>query len=139
MKNTTLIPFFLLLFPFLTFAQKPFKVVIISDGQAAKQNGLEEPLETEITALLGTNYELNFTKIFTNGDIEKAKKEIQQVYQQGTADVLIGTGIVTSRLLSKQKTYLLPTIAAINLNNQSSGNRSAISNYTFIQSPFGNN
>ena len=136
MKNTTLIPFFLLLFPFLTFAQKPFNVVIISDGQSATQNVMEQSIKAEITALLGTSYDVNFTEIFTNGDIEKAKKEVATVYQQHTANVLIGTGIITSRLLANQKKYPLPTIAAINLNNQSSDNRSGIFNYTFIQSPF---
>ena len=136
MKTLLSVLFFLLTFPFLAMAQKPFYVVIVSDGQSATQNILEQSIKAEIKALLGTSYDVNFTEISTNGDIKKAKKEVETVYQQQTANVLIGTGIVTSRLLATQKSYPLPTIAAINLNNQSSDNRSAISNYTFIQSPF---
>ena len=136
MKNLLSVLFLLLAFPLLILAQKPFNVVIISDGQAAEQTVLEQSIKAEIKALLGTSYDVNFTEIFTDGDIEKAKKEVQTIYQQQTADVLIGTGIVTSRLLANQKNYPLPTIAAINLNNQSSDNHSGISNYTFIQSPF---
>ena len=134
----TLIPilFLLLIIQFSTLAQKPFNVVIVSEGNSVRPNLLEQSMKAEITALLGSSYQVTFTDIFTNNDVTTAKEEIAAVYSQNTADVLIGTGITTSHILANQKGYLLPTIAGINLDHSVTAKSSNISNYTFIQSPF---
>ena len=123
-------------------AQQTFEVVIISDATKNESHFFEESIKTEIKALLASRFELNFTEVYTNGNVMVIADEIGDVYAKNQADVLIGAGLVSSEILAKQSTFPIPTIASIQLkNNFNTGDLltntvSDISNFTFIKSPF---
>ncbi|NOU62124.1 TolC family protein [Marinifilum caeruleilacunae] len=124
------------------YGQENIKITIISDRDGEEKGMVEKLIEKEIEALLGANHELYFTHRFTSGKVDTIYKYINEVYNSKTTDVLIGSGVVSSRVLSKLDDYTLPTIAAINLDNlflqktNLSINKSSVSNFTFIESPF---
>ncbi len=133
----------LLLFLFLQAnAQQVFEITIISDAAENENHFFEESIKTEIDALLASQFELRFTEVYTNGDITGITNEIADVYAKNQADVLIGAGIISSKLLADQSSFPIPTIASIQLMNGLSTNPvqtstvSDISNYTYVRSPF---
>ena len=118
-------------------AQQIFEVAIISDAAEQENHYFEESIKAEITALLSSQYELKFTEVFTNGDINNIKNEIAKIYAQDKTDVLIGSGIISGKVLADQKTYPIPTIAANLLTDINNKNTiSGIANFTYINSPF---
>lgn len=116
-------------------AQQIFEVAIISDAAEQEKHFFEETIKAEINALLASQYELKFTEIYTDGDIRNIKNEIAKIYAQNQTDVLIGSGIIPSKLLANQTTYPIPTIASVQLTNNTNA-VSGISNFTYINSPF---
>lgn len=119
-------------------AQLVLELVIVSDAAEEENHFFEESIKAEINALLASQYELRFTELYFDGDITSINNKIADVYSQGQADVLIGAGIVSSKILADQSTYPIPTIASFQLLDDSSSNRtvSGISNFTYIKSPF---
>lgn len=123
-------------------AQRIFEVAIISDASENENHLFETSVKAEIQALLGSRFELNFTEIYTNGDVTDITNNIADIYAKDQADVLIGAGIIASTLLANQNTFPIPTIASIQLNNNLNSNPiltntvSGISNFTYIKSPF---
>ncbi len=123
-------------------AQQPLNITIISDSPEEGTLLLQTMIKAEIKALLDANYQINFTEFFTNNDIDATRQNIEAVYKANNADVLIGAGLLTSRILSEWGDYPLPTIAAINIDNLFPNNRdstkvtSSVHNFTYIQSPF---
>ena len=59
----------LLLILFEANAQKEFEVTIISDATEQEKHFFEGAIKAEINALLGSQYELKFTEVYTDGDI----------------------------------------------------------------------
>ncbi len=116
-------------------AQPFFEVTIISDAASQENHFFEETIKSEINALLSSQYQLKFTEVYTEGNINNIKNEIAKVYAQNQADVLIGSGIISSKLLADQNTFPIPTIASIQLSNNTN-TVSGISNFTYINSPF---
>ncbi len=132
-----------LLFLFLqAHAQQVFEVAIISDAAENERHFFEEGIKAEINALLASRFELRFTEAYTSGNVEKVKDEIADVYARNQADALIGVGIVTSKLLSDQSSFPIPTIASIQLIDDLNTDPtpintvSGIPNFTYIKSPF---
>ncbi|MCR9290296.1 MAG: TolC family protein [Bacteroidetes bacterium] len=123
-------------------AQNVFEVAIVSDAAKNESHFFEEAIKSEITALLASQHQLNFTEIYTSGDIKNISDEIAKIYAQNQVDVLIGAGIVSSKILANQNSFSIPTIASVQLlknvdDKEASDNFvSGISNYTFINSPF---
>ncbi|MEM6316214.1 MAG: TolC family protein, partial [Bacteroidota bacterium] len=123
-------------------AQRTLEVVILSDAAEQANHFFEETIKTEIGALLASQYQLNFTEVYTNGEISKINKEITGIYTQNQTDVLIATGIISGKILSSQSTFPIPSIASVRLNNntnsdsQPNKSTSGISNLTYIHSPF---
>ena len=123
-------------------AQQPFEVAIISDASENESHFFEASIKAEIKALLASRFELSFTEVYTSGDVTSIMNEIADVYTKNQADVLIGAGIVSSKLLANQNSFLIPSIASIQLMNDRStdpvqtGTISNISNFTYIISPF---
>ncbi|MEM6699400.1 MAG: TolC family protein, partial [Bacteroidota bacterium] len=119
-------------------AQQAFEVVILSDAAEQENHLFESAIITEITALLGSKYELSFTEVYMNGDISKIKQEIANVFAQNQAEVLIATGITSSQLLANQPTFPIPSMASIQINNNkvTGVKSSGISNFTYLNSPF---
>jgi len=135
----------ILLLLFLCFhahAQRVFEITIISDAAEQENHLFEEQIKAEITALLASQYELNFTEVYTKGDINTITDAIANVYSNNQADVLIGAGIISSKILANQSTFPIPTIASIQLvsdgdeETTSTKTTSGISNFTYIKSPF---
>jgi hypothetical protein len=50
-------------------AQNVFEVAIVSDAAKNESHFFEEAIKSEITALLASQHQLNFTEIYTSGDI----------------------------------------------------------------------
>ncbi len=123
-------------------AQQLFEVAIISDAAENESHFFEEGIKAEINALLGSRFDLRFTEVYTNRNVTDITNGIAAVYSKNQADVLIGVGIISSKLLSAQEAYPIPSIASIQLINDpnagpiSSNTVSGISNYTYIISPF---
>ncbi|NRA48973.1 MAG: hypothetical protein HRU12_07550, partial [Phaeodactylibacter sp.] len=120
-------------------AQRAFEVAIISDAAEDESHFLEESIKAEITALIGSRVELNFKETYTNESATTITSAIEGVYSGKQADVLIGVGILSSKLLSLQSSYPIPTIGSIQLTDASEKSGEAISrvsNYTYIISPF---
>ena len=120
-------------------AQKHFDITLISDAGEQENHFFEEAIKAEISALLASQYELSFTEIYTGGDMVRITEEIASVYGEKETDVLIGAGIVSSKILANQGYFPLPSIASIQLLNPSDSttlSSSGISNFTYINSPF---
>lgn len=122
-------------------AQEPLHIAIISDQKEGQKPLMENPLRAEIEALLSTQYELKFTNVHTGGDVAVIASEINAIYDKMEADVVIGTGVLTSGYLSGLQEFPIPTIAGIILNEEvqmtnATGDASGIHNFTYIQSAF---
>jgi outer membrane protein TolC len=123
-------------------AQQEFTVTIIYDRNQKDSLNLQNAIKTEIESLLSTKYKLNFNELSSNGNIIVSRKLIDEVYSNKDSDVLIGAGLLTSQILMERNNYPLPTIAAINIDNQFSDISdsevitSSVHNFTYIQSPF---
>lgn len=133
---------FVLLFLFEAEAQQTIDIAIVSDAAQEDNHVFEKALKAEISALLSTQYDLSFTEVYTNGNVEDINNEIANIYAKNQVDVLVGVGVLSSKTISNQKVYRIPSIASIQLLNEDRTNllspntSSEISNYTYIQSPF---
>ena len=116
-------------------AQRTFDIVIISDAAQNETHFFEENIQEEINALLGSRFALNFTKVYTNGNIATINEAIADVFAKNEADVLIGAGIISSKLLADQESYPIPTIATIQL-VETYNTVSGVTNFTYIKTPF---
>lgn len=123
-------------------AQKNFEVALISDAAENGNHFFEQAIKTEITALLASQYQLKFTEVYTDGIASRIAENIAEINANNQADVLIGAGIISSKILANQSSFPIPTIASIQLlndieENEISGNTvSGIPNFTFVNSPF---
>ncbi len=143
MIKRTVYSFLLLLFTISGLqAQKDLAVVILSDAAEEENHLFETAIKSEIAALLSSQYQLNFTEVYTNGDVAHINETLTSVYSQNRANVLIATGMVSSKILSDQSSFPIPSIASIQLKNNvpssslSAAAVSGISNFTYINSPF---
>lgn len=133
---------FLLLFISEAKAQQPLIVAIVSDAAEDENHLFEGAIKAEITSLLASRYELNFAEVYTNGDINQITQAISDTYAGNRADVLIAAGVISSKILSSQSSFSIPSIASIQLvasDNQkttSADATSGISNFSYINSPF---
>lgn len=132
-----------LLFIFISAnAQQTFEVAIVSDAAEKERHFFEEAIKAEIKALLDSRFKLSFTEVYTNGNITDITNEIAGIYSKNQADVLIGAGIISSKILANQSAFPIPTIASIQLINEpdtssvSNSTVSGIPNFTYIKSPF---
>ena len=133
------IPFLLLLFLCVqVVGQGDFSVAIISDDSENGPHRFEDNIQAEIEALLGSRYNLSFTRVYTDGEIGRITSAINRVYAANEADVLIGAGILTNLVLSNLPEYPLPTVASILLTEESTNatTRSGVPNFTYVTSPF---
>ena len=132
---------FVLLFLFEAKAQQSFEIAIVSDGAKQGNHLLEEAIKAEINALLSSRFNLSFKEVYTNGNVEVINNEIAYIYANKEVDALVGVGILSSKAVSNQKVYPIPSIASTQLldeggkNFQSPNTSTGISNYTYIQSP----
>lgn len=132
----------LLFFNSQTQAQEVFEVAIVSDLAQNEPHFFEEGIKAEIEALLSPRFTVNFTEIYTGGNIKGITDEITAIFTDKQADVLIGAGIISSKILGNQKAYPVPSIASIQLVNEANAggdptpSTSGVPNYTYIRSPF---
>lgn len=131
-----------LLFGFEVRAQQPFVVAIVSDAAEEGIHPFEGAIKAEITALLASRYELSFTEIYTNGDINNINNAIATTYSANQADVVIGSGVISSKILANRGSYSIPTIASIQITADdhqqvtATEKTSGIPNFTYISSAF---
>lgn len=131
-----------LLFCFEAGAQQPFKVAIVSDAAEQADHFFERAIKAEISALLSDRYDLSFTEVYTNGNINAINNEITGIYAEKQVDVLVGVGVFSSKIIANQSTFPIPSIATIQLINEDrtdsllSNTISGIPNFTYINSPF---
>ena len=123
------------------YAQKDLNITIVYDRNEAAKMEFQGSIQGEIESLLGQEYSLHFNELFTGGDLTKSKAILADIYEDKSSDVLIGAGLITSKLISERSSYPIPTIAAINLDNLFTDDfkkveTSSIDNFTYIQSPF---
>ncbi len=130
----------ILLFLFLTFNAnaQDFTITIISDDNDQEDHRFENEIAAEISSLLGSEFELNFDFIFAGENAQNIEDEIKSVYTEKTPDVLIASGILTTRVLSDLEVYPIPSLAALLLSEPSGTNSktSGIDNFSYINSPF---
>ena len=142
LKGKTLIAF--LLFWLIcqpVYAQKILDIVLISDAAPNEAHFLESKIKSEIEQLLGSSYKIRFEEVFTSRDVNQIQTSINSVFDKKKADALIGAGLLSSYILSKQASFPIPSISSvqighINGDNSNQGSSSGISNYTFVKSPF---
>jgi len=127
----------LLLFGGALTAQSPLRVTLLSDAANAEEPSLDTLIQSELTALLGTRYQLELTTRYTGGgSLAELTSAIEEAY--AAADVVIGTGLGSSQLLMQRGSYPKPTIAAVVLEPTLPGGEegTGIENFTYIRSPF---
>jgi outer membrane protein TolC len=130
------------LFLFEAKAQQTIEIAIVSDAAQQDNPVFERAIKAEVNALLSPRYHVNFTDFYTNGNVKSINDEIANIYTQKEVDILVGAGLLSSKIISEQKDYPIPSIASVLLFNEDSTNlasshiSSGISNYTYIQSPF---
>ncbi len=123
-------------------AQQTIDIAIVSDAAQADNHIFEQAIKAEISALLSSQYNVKYSEFYTSGNIEIINSEIATIYAKKQVDVLVAVGVLSSKTISNQKGYPIPSIASIQLLNEDSTNliapniSSGISNYTYIQSPF---
>ncbi|MDX2245159.1 MAG: TolC family protein [Bacteroidia bacterium] len=134
--------FLSLLFLLKANAQQTFTVAIVSDAAEQADHFFERAIKAEISALLSSRYDLSFTEVYTNADIPTINQEMAGIYAQKQADVLVGVGVLSSKIIANQNTFPIPSIATVQLINQDSRDSllpnavSGIPNFTYINSPF---
>lgn len=139
-RFTSLLLSLLLLFE--ANAQQTFKVAIVSDAAEQADHLLERAIKAEISALLSTQYDLSFTEVYTNGDINAIQQEIAGIYAEKQVDVLVGVGVFSSKIIANQSTFPVPSMATIQLIDEDRADLllpntvSGIHNFTYITSPF---
>ncbi len=122
-------------------SQQSFKVAIVSDAAEYGEHYFEKSIKAEISTLLSDRYNLSFTEVYTDGDITTINQEVADIYAKKQVDVLVGVGMFSSKILTGQSSYPIPSIASIQLINSKSDSLSpkivsGISNFTYINSPF---
>lgn len=123
-------------------AQQTFKVAIVSDAAEQEDHFFERAIKAEISALLSAQYNLSFTEVYTDGDLNAINQEIANIYAQKQVDALVGVGVFSSKVIANQSTFPIPSIATIQLVNEDSTDLSlpnavsGIPNFTYINSPF---
>lgn len=134
--------FVALLFLLEAKAQQTIKVAIVSDATQHHNHTFEGMVKAEIVTLLSSKYELSFIEIYTEGNPSVIQKEITDIFSKKQADVLVGVGVVSCKIIASQSSYPIPCINAFQLvdrdDNQAQVPQkgSGVSNYTYIQSPF---
>lgn len=133
---------FSLLFLFEASAQQTFKVAIVSDAAEQSDHFFERAIKAEISALLSTRYDLKFTEVYTNCNMDAINREIADIYAKKQVDVLVGVGVFSSKIIASQSIFPIPSIATVQLINEDRADLflpdavSGISNFTYINSPF---
>mgnify|MGYP006269381561 CR=1 FL=1 len=117
------------------YAQQPLEITLLSDAADEGDYVFEESLKREINALLAPRFDLKFTEVYTGRDLAAVNNAIAEVYANEQADILIGAGLVSGKLLAEQPSYPIPSITAIQLIN-SPNTTSGVSNFTYTESPF---
>lgn len=123
-------------------SQQTLNITIVSDADENENHFFEESIKKEIRDLLSSQYRLDFTEIYSNGNVSRITKEIENIFAQRQTDVLIGSGIISSKLLADKNNFPIPSIASVQLTDIENSNPSnkikvsGISNFTFINSPF---
>jgi len=143
MNTRTLSSILYLLFVlFSANAQQAFEVAILSDASKDENHFFEKAVKREIRSLLDSRFELRFSEIYTHGEISEITQAIESIYADNQIDVLIGVGMISSKVMADQDSFPIPTIAAIremddpNRDSLPTNAVSGISNFTYIKSPF---
>lgn len=84
------------------YAQQPLEITILSDAADEGAYIFEENLKKEIRALLAPRFDLRFTEVYTGGDLAAINDAIAAVYTENQADILIGAGLISGKLLAEQ-------------------------------------
>ncbi|NJL77209.1 MAG: hypothetical protein HC892_21520 [Saprospiraceae bacterium] len=85
---------------------------------------------------------MKFTEVYTNSNTNDISNAIADIYAKKQVDVLVGVGVLASKIIANQSTFPIPSIATVQLINEDSRNLplpntvSGISNFTYINSPF---
>ena len=126
-------------------AQAPTKqITIVSEGSTdlANLTEFDSILVEEIQALLSVRYNPQFKILAGEFDLDRIEQNFQQAWNDPETDIVIGTGILSSSILGKQKSFIKPTIAAVILPEQlispPTGDpaSSGIANFNYVISPF---
>ncbi len=123
-------------------AQPTLTIAIVSDGAAEGNHLFENAIKSEVNTLLSSQFTVDYREFFTNGSVAEISNAIEKVYSEDQVDVLVGIGVLSSKIISEQSNYPLPSIASIHLNFEPNANevlpneRSGVFNYTYINSPF---
>ncbi len=141
----SLLPSFLLLFCLQTiiFSQsRDVGIAIISGNNFEENRWFESEIKSEITDLLGSQYDLTFIDLPSNSDLDQTETNIDQAFSDPKIDVIIGAGVQVGNLLAKQKRFIKPTISSLIIDNELQNipktveGTSGIDNFTYILSPF---
>lgn len=139
------LPTLLMLFCIQSFVfsqSSDIKIAIISDNNFTENKWFESEIQSEIIDLLGSKYNLAFTNLPSNSDINKTKTFVNQVFVDPEIDVVIGAGIQVCNILAKQNNFPKPVIASIIIDNElqniqkTDEGTSGIDNFTYVHSPF---
>lgn len=125
-----------------TLAQSPYRIALINDDDVGFAPSFEQSIIKEITDLLGSRTEVEFSSYVIKDDASETDLMIEEIYANNQADLIIGAGIIASINLSHREPYSIPTIASVvtdrNLLNLpiDENDGSGIKNFTYIQTPF---
>lgn len=137
--------YFILVFvSFPCFAQNnsPLQIALINDSNVGFSVEFENTIKSEISDLLSSRTDLTFESYYLRTNAEQSFEMIEQIYEAGETDIVIGIGLVSSVFLSRRDSYPIPTISNVVIDRELLGlpitedAASGIHNYTYIQSPF---
>ncbi len=138
---------FLLALPVLTLGLRAqtselpaLRVAVLSDAAAPTSNSLDSLIVGELNALLDSRFELDLAVSYTAQEAERVVAAAERAY--AASDIVVASGLVTSRHLLQLTEHAKPSIAAVVIDGLLPTGRdttqpgSGIRNLTWVESPF---
>lgn len=131
--------------PFLLFSQQTVSIKIITDNhddESSVNASFTNQLQEEVEILLKSRYEVNFTVIYVDHDLDIAIKAFENAFVEEESDIIIASGPMVSNILAQWSSYGKPAIATTVIDEKlqnikaTADGTSGIDNFTYIQTPF---
>ena len=143
MKFSLPLIFFLFSIQSIVYSQpREINIAIITDDNIEMNRWFEKEIQSEISDLLSSRYEINFVPFEARSNSDNIQPFIDEAFNDSKIDVVIGTGLEVSNKLAKQSNFPKPVIASIIIDNelqnipQTDEGASGMDNFTYVHSPF---
>ena len=118
-------------------------ISIVSDNDIHdEQHWFEELIKDEIESLLKSKVTILFEEVYCAGDVVRIQRELDHIYSNDHADIVIAANPIGSSLLALRDSFSIPSISAVILDRSLQDSpitpkgTSGKHNFTYVESPF---